>query len=50
MNLQGRMETKLNKQGVQYEVLIITFSNGYEKMVFLDNSEKFLIKQLAEKK
>lgn len=50
MNLQGRMEKRKNKEGKEYEVLIITFPNGYEKMVFLDNSEKFLIKTITEKK
>lgn len=50
MNLQGRMEKKTNKDGKEYEVLIITFPNGYEKLVFLDNSEKFLIKTITEKK
>lgn len=50
MNLQGRMEKRKNKEDKEYEALIITFPNGYEKMVFLNTSEKFLIKTITEKK
>ena len=49
MNLQGKMQKKLSKKGEEYEVLILTFPNGYEKMVFLDNSEKFLINTMTQK-
>lgn len=50
MNLQGRMEKKISKEGKEYEVLIITFPNGYEKKVFLENAEKFLISLENNKK
>lgn len=49
MNLQGKMQKKLSKKGEEYEVLILTFPNGYEKIVFLDNSEKFLINTMTQK-
>lgn len=50
MNLQGRMVQKTSKKGATYEALIITFPSGYEKLVFLDNAEKFLINAINEKK
>lgn len=50
MNLQGRLEKRISKKNTEYEVLIITFPNGYEKAVFLDNAEKFLVKANTEKK
>ncbi len=50
MNLQGKLEKRISKKNTEYEVLIITFPNGYEKTVFLDKAEKFLIKVNEEKK
>lgn len=45
MQLQGELAKRVNKEGKEYEVLMLKFPNGYEKMVFLDGAEKFIIKQ-----
>lgn len=42
-----RLEEKVSKSGTTYKVLIITFANGYEKMVFLDKAETYMIEQLT---
>lgn len=34
--------TKVSKSGVEYRCLLITFPNGYEKVVYLDKAEQFL--------
>lgn len=34
---------KISKSGQPYTVLVITFPNGYEKTVFLDKAEQFLV-------
>lgn len=49
MTLQGRIDKRINKEGKEYEVLIVTFPNGYEKMVFLENAEKYMVKTLESK-
>lgn len=44
-----RIETRTSKKtGIQYEVLILVFVNGYEKAVLCDTSELFMIKQIIE--
>lgn len=34
---------KISKSNVPYKCLIIVFPNGYEKTVFLDNAEKYML-------
>lgn len=36
---------KISKTGNPYQCLIIVFPNGYEKTVFLEAAEKFMIPQ-----
>lgn len=36
------------KTGNKYKVLIISFPNGYEKMVFLDSAELFMFEELLK--
>ena len=44
MILKGRIEKKVSKKtGQEYEVLILTFPNGYEKSIFLDEAEKYML-------
>lgn len=43
------LETKLSKKtGNEYKVLVITFSNGYEKQVFLEKSEIYMLETLVK--
>lgn len=47
--LKGQIELvtkKSKKTGNDYTALEITFENGYKKMVFLESSEIFMLKQL----
>lgn len=44
-----RLETKTSqKTGKEYKVLIITFINGYEKQVFLEKAEEYMIEQMSK--
>lgn len=43
-----RLETRTSKNGNEYQVLVLVFKNGYEKQVFLDKSEIFMIKAMLE--
>ena len=49
MDLKCALTTKLNKEGKPYEVIVIKLTDNYEKLVFLDNAEKELVK-LAQSK
>lgn len=43
-----RYETrKSNKNNSYYDVLVLTYK-GYEKLVFLDNAEKYIFKDLKK--
>lgn len=43
------LETKTSKKtGNEYKVLVITFSNGYEKQVFLEKSEVYMLETLVK--
>ena len=44
IDLQCSLETRLNKDNKPYEVLVIKLTDTYEKLVFLDNAEKELVK------
>lgn len=44
IQLQCSLETRLNKDNKPYEVIVIKLTNNYEKLVFLDNAEKELVK------
>lgn len=44
-----RIEERTSKAGKTYKVLVITFSNGYEKAVFLENAEIYMIEQLTNR-
>ena len=35
-----------SKAGREYRMLILTLSNGYEKRIFLDNAEWFVVDEL----
>ena len=43
-----RIEEKISKTGTKYSVLVIIFSNGYEKSVFLDKAEEYMLKELSK--
>ena len=44
-----RLETKVSqKTGKEYRVLIIRFINGYEKQVFLEKAEEYMIEQMSK--
>lgn len=46
--VEVRYETrKSNKTNNDYDVLVLTYK-GYEKVVFLDNAEKFIFKDLKK--
>lgn len=34
---------KISKSGSPYKCLVIVFPNGYEKTVFLDSAEKYML-------
>lgn len=44
MELKCSLETRTSKEGKPYEVIVIKLTDTYEKLVFLDNAEKELIK------
>lgn len=44
ISLQCSLETRLNKENKPYEVIVIKLTDSYEKLVFLDNAEKELVK------
>ena len=46
MEIKGRLEKKVSKSGKEYFVLIIKFANGYEKQVFLDSAEIYLLNSI----
>ena len=42
-----KLETKISqKTGKEYKVLVITFINGYEKIVFLEKAEEYMIENM----
>lgn len=41
----GNIETRVSKQGREYQVLVIKLTPTYEKLVFLTNAELELIKK-----
>lgn len=41
-----RLEEKVSKAGTKYVVLVLTFTNGYEKIVFIDKAEEYMLKEL----
>lgn len=43
-NLVTRHSQKTNKD---YQVLVITFDNGYEMTLFLTNEQQFILNQIA---
>lgn len=43
MDIKGRLEKKVSKAGKEYFVLIIKFPNGYEKTVFLEQAEIYML-------
>lgn len=46
--VEVRYETRLsNKTNNYYDVLVLVYK-GYEKVVFLDNAEKFIFKDLKK--
>ena len=44
MDLKCSLTTKLKKDGTPYEVIVIKLTDTYEKLVFLEQAEKELIK------
>lgn len=48
MDLKCSLTTKLKKDGTPYEVIVIKLTDTYEKLVFLEQAEKELLK-LAHK-
>lgn len=44
MKLDCALETRTKKDGSTYEVIVIKLTQNVEKLVFLDNAEKELIK------
>lgn len=47
MLVKGEIVTKKSrKTGNDYTVLVLTFSNGYQKYVFLDTAETFMLSSL----
>lgn len=36
---------KTSKKGNPYTALEITFPNGYKKLIFLDEAEKYMVKE-----
>lgn len=49
-NVQCSLETRVSKKGSTYQVLVIKLTDTYEKLVFLDNAELELLKQVASNK
>lgn len=43
-DLKGKLEKRVSKNGNEYVVLVVTFPNGYEKIVFLEDAELFILK------
>ena len=42
--IKGKLEQRhSDKTGKDYVVLVITFANGYTKVVFLDEAEKYML-------
>lgn len=44
MDVKATLETRLSKNGNEYEVLVIKLTDNSEKLVFLSPAEKELIK------
>ena len=50
MNLIGNLEKKVSKKtGNEYIVLVITFPNGYEKTIFLEEAELYMLTNKGSK-
>ena len=49
LKVKAVLETKISsKTNKEYKVLNLTFSNGYTKTIFLDNSETFMLSALEK--
>ena len=44
MDLKCSLETRLNKEGKPYEVIVIKLTDNVDKLVFLEPAEKELVK------
>lgn len=44
MDLKCALTTRLNKAGKPYECIVIKLTDTYEKLVFLEEAEKELVK------
>lgn len=49
MDVKATLETRLSKNGNEYEVLVIKLTENSEKLVFLSPAEKELIKLYNDK-
>lgn len=45
-----QLEERTSQKGNPYKVLVITFKNGYQKIVFLEKSELYMLEALAQNK
>ena len=44
MDIKGRLEKRVSKKsGNEYVVLMLKFPNGYEKQVFLEQAELYML-------
>lgn len=50
MDIKGRLEKKVSKAGNEYLVLMIKFPNGYEKQVFLEPAEIYMLGSITTNK
>lgn len=48
LKISATYETRISSKDKEYNVLVITFENGYKKTVFLDHAEQFMINGLAK--
>lgn len=47
MEMKARHEQRVStKTGKEYTVIVITFANGYQKLVFLDSAEIYMLKDV----
>ena len=49
INLEATLETKISKNGREYQVIVIKLSDRYNKMVFLEPAEKEILRARLEK-
>ena len=50
INVLCELVKAVSKKGSEYEVLELTFDNGYKKRVFLDSAENYMINSLVKGK